>query len=80
MKSSEKTAQYRNETNDESVIFAFDALKYIVTRGIYPRIFIKEKNLNLVYNLGDLVNKILFALIIWFAGKKLSIKGEKNNL
>ena len=25
--------------------------------------------MNLLYNLGDLVNKILFALVIWYAGK-----------
>ena len=73
-----ETAQYKNETTDKSVIFAFDALKYIITIGwaIYPiGYLLKEKNLNLVYNIGDLVNKILFALIIWFAGKKLSVKG-----
>ena len=76
-------AKYKNETKDKSLVFAFDALKYIVTIGwaIYPiGYLLKEKNLNLVYNIGDLVNKILFALIIWFAGKKLSLKNTENNL
>ena len=67
-----EAARLKNETTDESVKFAFDSLKYIVSIGwvIYPiGYLLEERNMNLFYNLGDLVNKILFALVIWYAGK-----------
>lgn len=67
-----EAARLKDETTDESVKFAFDSLKYIVSIGwvIYPiGYLLKERNMNLFYNLGDLVNKILFALVIWYAGK-----------
>ena len=67
-----EAAQYKEETDDKSVKFAFDALKWIVTIGwsIYPIGYLLPKNnMNLLYNLGDLVNKILFSLIIWYSGK-----------
>lgn len=65
-----EAARYKEETDDESVKFAFDALKWIITIGwsIYPiGYLLDETNLNLVYNIGDLVNKILFGLVIWYA-------------
>tara|TARA_Y100000816_G_scaffold81056_1_gene55452 strand:+ start:135 stop:818 length:684 start_codon:yes stop_codon:yes gene_type:complete len=68
-----EAAKFKEETDDESVKFAFDALKWIVTLGwaIYPVGYLLEINkMNLLYNLGDLVNKILFTLIIWYAGKQ----------
>ena len=68
-----EAAKFKEETEDESVKFAFDALKWIVTVGwaIYPIGYLLEINkMNLLYNLGDLVNKILFTLIIWYAGKQ----------
>ena len=68
-----EAAKFKEETDDESVKFAFDALKWIVTVGwaIYPIGYLLEINkMNLLYNLGDLVNKILFTLIIWYAGKQ----------
>ena len=67
-----EAARLKDETTDESVKFAFNSLKYIVSIGwvIYPiGYLLKERNMNLLYNLGDLVNKILFALVIWYAGK-----------
>ena len=67
-----EAARLKDETTDESVKLAFDSLKYIVSIGwvIYPiGYLLKERNMNLLYNLGDLVNKILFALVIWYAGK-----------
>lgn len=67
-----EASKIKNETNDESIKFAFNALKYIITIGwaIYPIGYLfNTSNMNLVYNLGDLVNKILFALIIWYAAK-----------
>jgi len=67
-----EAAKLKDETTDDSVKFAFNSLKYIVSIGwvIYPIGYILEdKNMNLLYNLGDLVNKILFALVIWYAGK-----------
>lgn len=65
-------AKFKNESEDPSVKFAFENLKWIVTIGwsIYPIGYLLEKhNMNLLYNLGDLVNKILFGLVIWYAGK-----------
>ena len=39
--------------------------------AIYPIGYLLRTNsMNLLYNLGDLVNKILFGLIIWYSGKK----------
>ena len=67
-----EAARLKEQTTDESVKFAFDSLKYIVSIGwvIYPiGYLLEERNMNLFYNLGDLVNKILFALVIWYAGK-----------
>lgn len=68
-----EAAKLKEETTDESVKFAFNGLKYIVTIGwaIYPiGYLLKKKNMNLLYNYGDFVNKILFALIIWYSAKK----------
>lgn len=67
-----EAAKYKEETNDKSVKFAFDALKWIITVGwaIYPIGYLLNKTyMNLVYNFGDLINKVLFGLIIWYAGK-----------
>ena len=67
-----EASKLKKETDDESIRFTFDALKWIVTIGwaIYPVGYLLEKtNMNLLYNLGDLVNKILFGLVIWYAGK-----------
>ena len=51
---------------------AFDALKWIITIGwsIYPIGYLLEKhNMNLLYNYGDFVNKILlikiYTLYLW---------------
>lgn len=76
-----EAAKVKEETDDESVKFAFDALKWIVTIGwsIYPIGYLLEKrNMNLLYNIGDLVNKILFAVIIWYAGNSKTIEKLKN--
>jgi len=67
-----EAAKYKEQTNDESVKLAFEALKWIVSIGwaIYPLGYLlKKNNMNLVYNIGDLINKILFGLIIWYASK-----------
>ena len=56
---------------DESVQSAFNAMRWIVLVGwaIYPLGYIFGTNspdqLNIIYNLADFVNKILFGLIIW---------------
>lgn len=77
-----EASKLKEETDDESVKFTFDALKWIVTVGwaIYPIGYLLEKtNMNLLYNLGDLVNKILFGLVIWYAGKgKLDTKSNNS--
>ena len=67
-----EASKIKEAINDKSIKFAYDSLKYIITIGwvIYPIGYLLEKkSLNFVYNLGDFINKILFALIIWYAGK-----------
>jgi bacteriorhodopsin len=71
----------------EAVMFAYSAMRWIVTVGwaIYPIGYVlgymtgtaDDAALNLAYNLADLVNKIAFGLLIWYAatsesGKKKS--------
>ena len=65
-----EAAEFKEKTKDESVKFAFNALRWIVTLGwaIYPMGYLlKGQSMELVYNIGDLINKILFGLIIWYA-------------
>lgn len=72
-----EAAKYKESINDESIKFAYDNLRWIVTIGwsIYPIGYLLNKtNMNLLYNIGDLVNKILFGLIIWYSGKYLKKK------
>ena len=69
-----EASELMNETSDESVKFTFKWLRIIVTLGwsIYPiGYLLNNYNMNLVYNLGDFVNKILFCGIIWYAAKYL---------
>jgi bacteriorhodopsin len=61
--------------------FAYKAMRWIVTVGwaIYPIGYVfgymtgstdgaaNQEVLNIVYNLADLVNKIAFGLLIWYA-------------
>ena len=78
-----EAAKIKEETKDESVKFAFNGLRYIVTIGwaIYPiGYLLKKKNMNLLYNYGDFVNKILFALIIYYAAKKSQNQVKNNKL
>ena len=78
-----EAAKIKEETKDESVKFAFNGLRYIVTIGwaIYPiGYLLKKKNMNLLYNYGDFVNKILFALIIYYAAKKSQSQLKNNKL
>ncbi|MFT5136850.1 MAG: hypothetical protein ACI9XU_001876 [Arenicella sp.] len=61
----------------EAVMFAYKAMRWIVTVGwaIYPLGYVlgymmgtvDEASLNIIYNLADLVNKIAFGLLIWYA-------------
>ena len=77
-----EAARYNKETKDESVKFTFNALRWIVTVGwaIYPiGYYLKKQNMNIVYNLGDLINKILFGLIIWYAARRKYINKYINN-
>ena len=67
-----QAAKIREKTKKESVKYAFDWLKWIVILGwsIYPiGYLLKNKNMNFLYNIGDLTNKILFCGIIWYAAK-----------
>lgn len=67
-----KLSNYQNNIEDKSVISAYNFLKWIVTLGwlIYPiGYLLKYKKMNIIYNFGDFINKILFVLIIWYFGK-----------
>ena len=71
---------------NESVKSAFNYMRLIVLVGwaIYPVGYVMgymmggvdEGSLNLVYNLADFVNKILFGLIIWNLAYNDSAKGK----
>ena len=67
-----QAAQIKKKVKNKSVIFAYDMLKYIITIGwsIYPiGYLLKTKKMNLLYNYGDFINKILFGLVIYYAAK-----------
>ncbi|EDP60157.1 bacteriorhodopsin [Vibrio sp. AND4] len=61
----------------DSVKFAYNLMRWIVTVGwaIYPIGYVlgymmgavDDASLNLVYNLADVINKIAFGLLIWYA-------------
>jgi bacteriorhodopsin len=63
--------------SSEAVKFAYNAMRWIVTVGwaIYPIGYVlgymtntaSDEALNIVYNIADLVNKIAFGLLIWYA-------------
>tara|TARA_B100001093_G_scaffold515570_1_gene592183 strand:- start:45 stop:749 length:705 start_codon:yes stop_codon:yes gene_type:complete len=64
-----EAARLKEESEDQNVKDAFDSLKWVVTIGwaIYPVGYLLDnKKMNIVYNLGDLINKILFTLFIWY--------------
>lgn len=64
-------AKFEQESKDESVKMAFNAMRWIVTVGwaIYPIGYLvgNTKTMNIIYNLGDFVNKIAFTGAIWYA-------------
>jgi bacteriorhodopsin len=61
----------------DAVKYAYNAMRWIVTVGwaIYPIGYVlgymmgavDDSVLNIVYNLADLVNKVAFGLLIWYA-------------
>jgi len=61
----------------DAVKFAYSAMRWIVTIGwaIYPLGYVlgymtgsvDQNSLNIIYNLADVVNKIAFGLLIWYA-------------
>ena len=65
-------------TNDD-LVTAFEKMRMIVTIGwaIYPLGYvfgyltggIDSNTLNVIYNLGDFINKIVFGLVIWVAAR-----------
>ncbi len=64
-------AKFEQESKDKSVKMAFNAMRWIVTVGwaIYPIGYLvgNTKTMNIIYNLGDFVNKIAFTGAIWYA-------------
>tara|TARA_B100001564_G_C20660765_1_gene681424 strand:- start:874 stop:1536 length:663 start_codon:yes stop_codon:yes gene_type:complete len=67
--------QYKKKINNKTVHFIYNNLKWIIIVGwaIYPLGYIlNNTDMNLVYNIGDFINKILYALIIWYGSKYIS--------
>lgn len=72
-----KLVKLPEATASEAVKYAYKAMRWIVTVGwaIYPIGYVlgymtgtaDQEALNIVYNLADLVNKVAFGLLIWFA-------------
>ena len=69
-----------SETGSEGVKFAFDAMRLIVTVGwaIYPLGYMmgndmldgfNADDMNIIYNIADLVNKTAFGMMVWYAAK-----------
>ena len=76
-----ETAQANSASGNEASQTAYSAMKWIVTIGwvIYPAGYyigyltaggVDGSSLNLIYNLADFVNKILFGLVIYAAAVK----------
>ena len=75
-----EAAKIKDAAGNESLSFAFNGIKWIVTVGwaIYPLGYflgylgggVDANALNIIYNLADLVNKFLFGLVIWYAAMR----------
>ena len=68
----ENLINLKKKINNKSIHFIYDALKWIITIGwaIYPiGYLLNTTDMNLTYNIGDFVNKILYVLIIWYGAK-----------
>ena len=76
-----ETAKANSSSGNEAAQTAYSAMKWIVTIGwvIYPAGYflgyltgggVDANSLNLIYNLADFVNKILFGLVIFAAAVK----------
>ena len=76
-----ETAKANSASGNEAAQTAYAAMKWIVTIGwiIYPAGYflgyltaggVDANSLNLIYNLADFVNKILFGLVIFAAAAK----------
>lgn len=66
-------AKIEDKTTNKNVKLAFNVMKWIVTVGwsIYPiGYMLNNKWMPIIYNFGDLINKILFVGIIWYAGSQ----------
>ena len=69
-----------SRSSNDYLVTAFERMKLIVTFGwtIYPLGYvfgyltggIDSNSLNVIYNLGDFINKIAFGLVIWVAAKQ----------
>ena len=66
-----EAAVYYKKTQNKSVKFIFENLRLILLIGwsIYPIGYLLKSHINTIYNFGDLVNKILFGLVIWYGAK-----------
>ncbi len=69
-----------SESGSEGVQFAFEAMRWIVTVGwaIYPLGYMMGNDMiggmgtddmNILYNIADLVNKTAFGMMVWYAAK-----------
>ena len=75
-----EAAQASTSSNSEAQKTAFNAMKWIVTVGwaIYPLGYMMGNDMldgfsiddmNILYNVADLVNKTAFGMMIWYAAK-----------
>ncbi len=68
-----------DKSTNDGLVTAFEKMRMIVTIGwaIYPLGYvfgyltggIDSNTLNVIYNLGDFINKIVFGLVIWVAAR-----------
>ena len=69
-----------SESGSDGVKFAFEAMRWIVTVGwaIYPLGYMMGNDMiggmgtddmNILYNIADLVNKTAFGMMVWYAAK-----------
>ncbi len=65
-------AKANEQSKNDASQFAFKVMRLIVLFGwaIYPiGYWLPDNQMNVVYNLADLVNKTAFGLMIWVAAK-----------
>ncbi len=75
-----EAGKFASKTTNNDFIMAFGVMRMIITFGwaIYPLGYVfgyltggvDSDTLNIVYNLGDFINKIAFGIVIWFVANQ----------